>query len=55
MVAGMFEGMAVADKNSMPIDDATPDGSLVEDGARMTASNQAEAMEAGGDVTSYAV
>jgi hypothetical protein len=55
MVAAMFEGMAVADANSMPIDDATPGGSLVEDGARMTASNQAEAMAAGDEVTSYVV
>ena len=39
----MFVGMVAADANAMPIVDVTPGGSLVEDGARMTASNQADA------------
>jgi hypothetical protein len=55
MGTAMFGGMAAVDANVMPIDDVTPGGSLVEDGARMTASNQAEAMAVGGDVTSYVV
>jgi hypothetical protein len=55
MGAEMFGGMVAVDVNAMPIDDVTPGGSLVEDGARMTASNRAEAIAAGDDVTSYVV
>jgi hypothetical protein len=41
--------------NSILIDDATPGASLVEDGARMTASNLADAIAIGPGATSYAV